>query len=478
MDTPAQFRRSERHTLPARLAVFAAALALGLIHGGASPLLVAGIGAAFAGYTALLRLALAPRFRSDAWTYGMLGGDTLFAGAAAYALGPAGPALAIPAFFTAQYALFLGYRGGATAAGAGVAAMAAGALVAGTSVAQAVTISLPVLGGLAAIAGYIAEQRFAERADAQRARHAALADADAARLLDGLAPIAAASGESAALEALADVLPSLADLPAAAVYSPVKGAALTLRAARLEAGVGRGPAGHDDPGGSTPMSLALRRGVAVPVGEGGLPASSLPGWAVKLGYDSGFAAPVTAGAGRKPVAVVLGLGRTGRAASVTRLRRLERFLALAGRLISAMGSAPAAAADRSRLAYELESAGRGEAGAARRPITRGGLSLDPETDHSSVGGTSIALSRTEFDLLYALADRADNVIETASLVASAWGEGEAGEDRAVDSAIYRLRRKLAKAPGGEGIIRTVRGKGYTLVPPEGREPEGVAAAAD
>ncbi len=90
----------------------------------------------------------------------------------------------------------------------------------------------------------------------------------------------------------------------------------------------------------------------------------------------------------------------------------------------------------------------------------GGLSLDTEQRTADIGGTALELTRLEFDLLYALLNNAGRVLSRARLLEEVWGYDYAGDTRAVDSAIKRLRARLrAVDPAADGI-EAVRGLGY------------------
>ncbi|HDS1137155.1 TPA: response regulator transcription factor [Stenotrophomonas maltophilia] len=76
-------------------------------------------------------------------------------------------------------------------------------------------------------------------------------------------------------------------------------------------------------------------------------------------------------------------------------------------------------------------------------------------------GEDVVLSRGEFALLLALAERAGRVLDRERLLQLTHGEGSDSVDRAVDLAISRLRRKLGQAvPGAESLVQTLRGEGY------------------
>ncbi|WP_313204135.1 response regulator transcription factor [Stenotrophomonas sp.] len=80
-------------------------------------------------------------------------------------------------------------------------------------------------------------------------------------------------------------------------------------------------------------------------------------------------------------------------------------------------------------------------------------------------GTEVALSRGEFALLQALAERAGRVLDREQLMQLTRGDDSESVDRAVDLAISRLRRRLAQAaPGGDGLVQTLRGEGYRFGP--------------
>lgn len=76
-------------------------------------------------------------------------------------------------------------------------------------------------------------------------------------------------------------------------------------------------------------------------------------------------------------------------------------------------------------------------------------------------GSEVALSRGEFALLQALAERPGRVLDREQLMQMTRGDASDNVDRAVDLAISRLRRKLAHAAsGGDGLVQTLRGEGY------------------
>ncbi|MFZ6027667.1 MAG: response regulator [Chloroflexota bacterium] len=92
----------------------------------------------------------------------------------------------------------------------------------------------------------------------------------------------------------------------------------------------------------------------------------------------------------------------------------------------------------------------------------GGLKLNVESRTAAILGQMLGLTRLEFDLLHLLLQNAGRVLTRERLLEQAWGYDFAGDTRAVDSAIKRLRAKLrAASPDADGI-EAVRGVGYRI----------------
>jgi DNA-binding response OmpR family regulator len=470
MDTHAEFRISERDTLAIRLAVVIGVLALGLITG-ANPIGVSALAVGFAIYTAALQFVLLPRFQTDTWIYGMISADALFSGAVAIVLGLPGPTVAVPALFTIQAALFLDYRGAAVSASLGIVATIGGGLVASSNAIDALSSTVPVITGVAALSAYIASSRFSERAVRRQAGRVDQADSGAAMMLAGLRPIASANDETTALDALTRSILTITGLDAVAVYTRAGGLGLQKRVVLTRDGDNEAANAVDGSfeesmHGESAAARAAAQGVALSLGSigvGGQSASEqMPAWATQMGYNSGVVAPMVVG--HLTAGVVFGLRRDQDSVTLEQIDLMERFVALSARVVAAHNSGTQPAS-RNRLSLELDAAGRAEIGEARPIITMDGLTLDPATDRSSVVGVPVSLSRSEFNLLYALAGSPGQVVDPGSLIESAFSDAPDSGQRTVDTTIYRLRRKLSRVPSGEDLIRTVRGKGYLLVPP-------------
>lgn len=79
-------------------------------------------------------------------------------------------------------------------------------------------------------------------------------------------------------------------------------------------------------------------------------------------------------------------------------------------------------------------------------------------------GVVIDLSSSEYDLLLTFVEAPQRVLTREHLLDSARNRISTGFDRAIDVQISRLRRKLASCPGGDDIIKTIRGAGYMFTP--------------
>ena len=91
------------------------------------------------------------------------------------------------------------------------------------------------------------------------------------------------------------------------------------------------------------------------------------------------------------------------------------------------------------------------------------LELDEDSREVRVDGTVVDLTRTEFDLLAALASRPGRVLQRETLLREVWHTDWEGSVRLVEAHMSNLRRKLQAAGLTSPEIRTVRGVGYRLV---------------
>lgn len=92
-------------------------------------------------------------------------------------------------------------------------------------------------------------------------------------------------------------------------------------------------------------------------------------------------------------------------------------------------------------------------------LTVGSVVLDPDRRVVTVGGSPIALTAREFDVLALLMAHAGTVLTRERIAHEALGYDYVGDTNNVDVHIAHLRAKIEDA-GGARIIQTVRGVGY------------------
>ena len=96
----------------------------------------------------------------------------------------------------------------------------------------------------------------------------------------------------------------------------------------------------------------------------------------------------------------------------------------------------------------------------------GPIRMDRSAHRVTVEGHEVELTPTEFKLLLTLAERRGRVQARGHLLETVWEAAPDIQTRTVDMHIQRLRTKLH--PAGD-LIETVRGFGYRLKSPDGRE---------
>ncbi|MDO8691664.1 MAG: response regulator transcription factor [Dehalococcoidia bacterium] len=98
------------------------------------------------------------------------------------------------------------------------------------------------------------------------------------------------------------------------------------------------------------------------------------------------------------------------------------------------------------------------------PIVGGGLSLDVrEAQVTTPEGVHVALTPVELRILRYLLLKSGRTVSRESLLRSALGSANEGENTSVDVYIHRLRKKIEKDPSRPVLLQTVHGVGYKLV---------------
>ena len=94
------------------------------------------------------------------------------------------------------------------------------------------------------------------------------------------------------------------------------------------------------------------------------------------------------------------------------------------------------------------------------PIVSGGVKIDLERRLVTVGGQTVELTPTEFDLLVVLARHPGRVFTRLELLDRVQGYAFEGYERTVDAHIKNLRQKIEPDPREPRYVQTVYGVGY------------------
>lgn len=108
----------------------------------------------------------------------------------------------------------------------------------------------------------------------------------------------------------------------------------------------------------------------------------------------------------------------------------------------------------------------GSAEGARRVFEFGGWTLDVSRRQlRSPDGALVDLRSAEFELLLALVERPQRVLNRDQLLDLARGRSSEALDRSIDVHVSRLRRRIEVDPKQPELIKTVRSEGYIFTAP-------------
>lgn len=103
---------------------------------------------------------------------------------------------------------------------------------------------------------------------------------------------------------------------------------------------------------------------------------------------------------------------------------------------------------------------RRPAAGAGTTYTIGDVTLNSISKTVTKGGKPIHLTAKEFQLLEYLAARRGEVLSKDQLLDHVWADDSRVQHNTVETFVANLRKKVDR-PGGENIVKTVRGFGYT-----------------
>ncbi|OHD06090.1 MAG: DNA-binding response regulator [Sphingomonadales bacterium GWF1_63_6] len=113
--------------------------------------------------------------------------------------------------------------------------------------------------------------------------------------------------------------------------------------------------------------------------------------------------------------------------------------------------------DLTELSARLRAIMRRASGRASGDLELGALRISEACRSVALDGEEISVSRREFAILHALAERPGHVLSRSQLEDRIYGWQEEIESNAVEVHIHKLRAKL-----GRSRIETVRGEGYRI----------------
>ena len=117
---------------------------------------------------------------------------------------------------------------------------------------------------------------------------------------------------------------------------------------------------------------------------------------------------------------------------------------------------------------------RAEVRVEKGPTVVGEVEIRADQFQAFVGGSSVELTRREFELIQLLAEAEGQVLQREEIYQRVWGYAMVHGDRSVDVFVRKLRSKLERVSPGWRYIHTHFGIGYRFA----AEPVDGPAAAD
>ena len=99
-------------------------------------------------------------------------------------------------------------------------------------------------------------------------------------------------------------------------------------------------------------------------------------------------------------------------------------------------------------------------------ISVGDLRVNLRRREAWLGESSLKLTNAEFVILVTLMRSPGDAVSREALTRTALGRQLLPDDRSLDTHISNLRRKLGSDADADVLIRSIRGSGYVLVPPQ------------
>lgn len=145
------------------------------------------------------------------------------------------------------------------------------------------------------------------------------------------------------------------------------------------------------------------------------------------------------------------------------LKRSEAARAASGAGVGGVGAGEGATGAGTAATSPAGDSAKTSAVPSPATLAVGSVTLDPDRREVTVGGSPIALTAREFDVLALLMAHAGTVLTRERIAHEALGYDYVGDTNNVDVHIAHLRAKIEDA-GGARIIQTVRGVGHVCRP--------------
>ena len=209
---------------------------------------------------------------------------------------------------------------------------------------------------------------------------------------------------------------------------------------------------------SSPGASAIKQGSAIVMSSNHPEAVSIPTWARHSGFTQGIVSPIFDGL--DTVGVVYALNKKTTLPTLLEIEQLELILSFRSIISSRNKSGMFKEGFRTFDVTSTPEVDERNLEKTIRNLTIGTFSLNAELGQMELSGTAISLSPTEFLLMHALASSSGMPVSPTILMSTCWEEGARPSERALDVAIFRLRKKLKTILAHTGLIKTVRGSGY------------------
>ena len=467
--------QTEKETLKFRLlALMAVALAF-LYEADEIPLIpTLAIVSGYLIYSYFLRTFLIRRYTSYPLLGAMLLVDVGTVIVALHLIGLNSPLFGLLPIVVVYYSVYLGYIGGIATASASAAGYT-GLVLAKDQVQEMENLLViqPFFYVLALLVGYISQQRFQESEERRALQQLIGAEVHAKSLLDLAQALNRAMDPVAIFNDVARMGSLVARVPLCIIFMHDRGRdVLVYRGSNLDS-VFSGTGDREDltvplEADVFPASAWMGERIAYldePVGS----RRGFPKWLGKLEVGGALASPLTNDGEKIGVISFLATGDAPDIEKGTE-EAVIAFSEVAGRILGKVELSSQAERRSRRVAADLqrsiEMAGRLRELTERRSMRFGPMVIEPTRELVRWQDSTLRFTKTEFDLLYVLAEKSGNVLNSETLIREVWGQDYVPQGKVVDVTIHRLRRKLSALPEGRKLIRTVRGQGYTFVPPE------------